>query len=315
MESKGEMEQLVIENRSLIHQVEGSKQLLRSLLEQIQEVMAVNNAVSVQLEQSADIRSYLSKASMEFGKKMGECNQIIGELANTRGDKDNTIAASVMQAEIDKFQNKNRELEESNTQLQRLYSEQKLQMTKQERWIKQLSNVVQSLSHKLDDRGDKIQILIEKQLETEEQLHKSQAVFSELSMVNRDLLSKLKDSMARGIASTSDENEEHMLEQMVRENLNMKQELSNAREKIKELSQCEIDKQVIDKVRQENKDLTARVEKLDKLRKATNQRAHALAKEKQALATRVCRQKDTIITLRKQLSSSESSRPTTPRWK
>uniref|UniRef100_A0A6V3J720 Uncharacterized protein n=1 Tax=Lotharella globosa TaxID=91324 RepID=A0A6V3J720_9EUKA len=206
MAEKAHVEELVKENKTLRASLDESKLLLQSLTEQLQEVMAVNHAVTVQLEQAADVRKYLGKINTEFNTTVKDCKELINGLnANPEGSSGDvpvpsvgisTASAEITHGELKKLHEKNLELERANAEMAKVQARQKTHISKQDRWMKQLSNVVASLSKKLEDKGEKVHELIESQLATTKKLEESESTLAELSKVNKELFTKLKHALA-----------------------------------------------------------------------------------------------------------------------
>eukprot|EP00470_Lotharella_oceanica_P011460 CAMPEP_0170184466 /NCGR_PEP_ID=MMETSP0040_2-20121228/33721_1 /TAXON_ID=641309 /ORGANISM="Lotharella oceanica, Strain CCMP622" /LENGTH=323 /DNA_ID=CAMNT_0010430545 /DNA_START=67 /DNA_END=1035 /DNA_ORIENTATION=- len=323
MAEKAHVEELVKENKTLRASLEESKLLLQSLTEQLQEVMAVNHAVTVQLEQAADVRKYLGKINSEFNTTVKDCKDLInglnanqqgssGEASGPAGSRISAASAEITHSELKKLHAKNLELERANAEMAKAQARQKTHMLKQDRWMKQLSNVVATLSQKLEDKGEKVHELIETQLETTKKLNESESTLAELSKVNKELFTKLKHALA-GKGSRVPEGGD-MVQKVLGENMQLKADLKIAQQQLKKAYEKKAPEQEHELDVKVNK-LQAKIERLEKLRKATNVRAHSLAQEKQALAARVQQQKEVILGLRRKVGSSGGgSRPTTPRW-
>eukprot|EP00466_Bigelowiella_natans_P017113 jgi/Bigna1/91699/estExt_fgenesh1_pg.C_1140012 len=302
------VEVLVKENKSLRDQLQGSKDMLQSLTEQVQEVIAVNHAVTVQLEQASDVRKYLGKINGEFSNTVTDCRQLIESLGvekkKSRGRVSSAPAEEHFHADLKKLHTRNLELEKENAELIKKQAKQKSQMLKQDRWVKQLSNVVGNLSAKLDEKGERVQELIELQLATTRKLHESEHTLGQLSRTNQELFTKLKHAMCSTIG-TDDRLPEggDLAQKALGENMQLKADLAIAQEQLKKAYERKQEDEDVAKLRSRNGELEERLVKLDRLRKATNERAHELAIEKQKLQERVQSQKETILGLRRQVAS------------
>lgn len=312
------MSEVLRENQTLRQQLEESKQLMDSLTSQIQEVMTVNHAVAVQIEQAASVRKYLGGVNGELNSSVSEVNGLITEISENSGaggsEGMSASTSEVLHKELKSLHDKNLDLERQYTDLNKVQAKQRTHIIKQDRWVKQLSNVVASLSQKLEEKGEGLQSLVQSQIRTTKQLHDSENTLQQLSQVNRELFSKLKHALAASGAGGRGPEGGDMVQKILGENLQLKADLSMAREKLKTAIESGADAKELASMRAENDELRARFERVEKLRKATNQRAHKLAQEKQALTGRVQVQQNTIQSLRRQLATGGDSTKM-PKWK
>ena len=313
-ESSQQLAELVKQNATLRRQLEDTKLLLSNVTEQIQEVMTVNHAVTVQLEQTSDVRKYLSGISSDFGASMSECGELVAELegggadggAPEAGGADGGVSSRLVHAELKKLHARNLELERLNAESKRVQAQQRSHILRQDRWVKQLSNVVASLSQKLEEKGDTLRDLIQSQVETTNQLHQSESTLTQLSQVNKELFAKLKTSLARagaeGVAATGrGPTGGDMLQKVLGENLQLRTDLKKVRDELGRRAGAGAGAEGAEELVARNRDLEDRLAKMDRLRKATNKRAHELAQEKDTMSCRIQQQRETIFALRKQI--------------
>mmetsp|Transcript_19374 Transcript_19374/g.34587 ORF Transcript_19374/g.34587 Transcript_19374/m.34587 type:complete len:337 (+) Transcript_19374:179-1189(+) len=322
------VEALASENDALKQQLSGSKDLLQALAGQIQEVMEVNHAVAAKLEQTSEVRKYLDTASDEFKETVDDCGELIQQIVG-KGKAGDAEAAGILEAELQKLQSKNEELQRECGEHVKEHARQRSEIAKQDRWVKQLSNVVANLRTKLDEKGKKLQTLIESQSQTTQKLQESERIVEELSKVNRALFAKLKQVTggggcggasatasggSLGMIPGSDSDVPKPKEDEIVTCTEGKEKESCA-EAVAHRKDVESSKEV-ERLRIEIQALREKLDKVDQKRKATNQRAHALAQEKQSLASRVQQQRGTIQGLRRRLATSKQNRPasSSPRW-